>query len=753
MLAMPRVIAPGFDCADADADPEPPQPPTTTEIRRKRKVLSCRECRRSKLKCDRESPACSRCRKAGRADSCTYDEDSGRHERPPKKRPENETEKQRLDWAFPNPLTQDRGAQSSRQSSGIDPSQPSGTWQLKGNVSSLSKVGILRPASNSPQPSPRPTTPPETMIFRGKNFMTQFYGSTNPTSLIAHVSIPGNLLYIQAKNLQFPELRSFMKESITQHPSLPRVQRELKLLQVRWKRDKCRVVPSSDADIVHLLPSQDALDHYISLYFDTFETMYRILHRHSFWSEYRMFLEDRRAAKPAFVVTLLLIIASVSCLSLKEQPSYIGDSSVARERATTYVEVADWWLRRQSQKNIYLAIWQVKCLSLLAKQANILKKKRTWTTAGTLVREAMAAGFHRDPSLLGEKVSVFDQEIRRRLWSTMVELELQASIDRGMPSALAGVSFDSAPVLNINDDDLVLDGNSPPVSRPWAEFTDCSFLHMSRATLQLRVYLNSVANDLSAETTYEDAMNHEELITKELRRLPQVADARETGDQPSMSLMARVLLDVQLRQFFLFLHAPFARQAESNVRYSLSRVICLNSAAQIIENYSKLNSTENFLLLLFRHDYFRAALVLCHTMCISISIKSRCRSLRFCNRYLPCCNMTDTHPRRFPVELEPKFLRRIRRERARNAGGQSDPPRHRFHALLVHIRGLRPPPDGYRAGRGRRAEAGGHRRSRAAVLPRAGGPGQHEQGQRQVPPRRRTRGAHSKLFNSILDCT
>lgn len=41
--------------------------------RRKRKALSCLDCRRRKLKCDRVFPACSRCIKGGIADTCTYD--------------------------------------------------------------------------------------------------------------------------------------------------------------------------------------------------------------------------------------------------------------------------------------------------------------------------------------------------------------------------------------------------------------------------------------------------------------------------------------------------------------------------------------------------------------------------------------------------------------------------------------------------------------------------------------------------------
>ena len=406
------------------------------------------------------------------------------------------------------------------------------------------------------------------------------------------------------------------------HTSLPRVQRDLKALQVKWKGEKANMVPLTDAELLQLLPSREIVDHFVRLYFETCETVYRILHQPNFWKEYQLFWENQQTASPAFVVILLLIMATVSCISTREEPKYIGDSAMARERAVLWIEICEQWHRRHSQKNIYLAIWQIRCLLILAKQVNIVKKKKTWTAAGTLVREAMSAGFHRDPSLLGEKVSVFDQEMRRRLWATMIELELQVSIDRGMPSATAGVPSDSAAVLNVHDSDLDVERGGLPRQKPSSEYTACSFLHSSRASFQLRVTLNSMVNDLSSPSKYEEVLDYEDRVTKEIQKLPQRAGFGESHESGGFPRMARALLDVQLRQFLILLHAPFARQADTNSRYSLSKMICLDAAASIIEQYSQLQGSEKFLLLLLRQDYFRAALNICHTVHISINIRS-----------------------------------------------------------------------------------------------------------------------------------
>lgn len=415
-----------------------------------------------------------------------------------------------------------------------------------------------------------------------------------------------------------------MKDTIMQHTSLPRVQRELKASWVRWKAAKAAGLPLTDSELLHLVPDRDIVDRLVRFYFDTFETMYRILHAPSFWEEYRLFWEDRQAVKPAFIVLLLLTMATVSCVSGADSHKYIGDSALSRERAVLWIEASEWWLGRQSQKHVYVTIWQIRCLLLLEKQVNIVKKKRTWTVAGTLLREAMSAGFHRDPFLLAGKVTFFDKEMRRRLWTTITEMELLISIDRGMPSGSAMIPSDNETVLNIDDEDLPTEGGSTPVSKPWEEYTSSSFLHISSASFSLRVTLNSRVNDPSSPLQYEEVLDYEEMIMKELQRLPPRVEADENQDpgQKGMSAMARTLLDLQLRQFLILLHAPFARQKSNNPRNAVSRMVCLNAAASILDQYSQLTKSGDLLPLLLRQDCYRAALIICHNLYTSITIQS-----------------------------------------------------------------------------------------------------------------------------------
>ena len=58
---------------DRDLSPDNGHGP---DRKRRRKVLSCTDCRRRKVQCDRSLPACSRCVKADKAASCIYEDET-----------------------------------------------------------------------------------------------------------------------------------------------------------------------------------------------------------------------------------------------------------------------------------------------------------------------------------------------------------------------------------------------------------------------------------------------------------------------------------------------------------------------------------------------------------------------------------------------------------------------------------------------------------------------------------------------------
>jgi hypothetical protein len=110
-------------------------------------------------------------------------------------------------------------------------------------------------------------------------------------------------------------------------------------------------------------------------------------------------------------------------------------------------------------------------------------------------------------------------------------------------------------------------------------------------------------NDPSSPMQYDDVLRYEQHINEALDSIPKWED-RETTQ-------ASTLLDLQLRQFFLLIHTPFARKTKSSQsRYS--RMVCFETAKHILHQHFKLISSNNFAISLIRDDIYRAALTMCH---------------------------------------------------------------------------------------------------------------------------------------------
>ena len=647
--------------------------------KRKRKVLSCFACRSRKLKCDRNYPSCARCEKAGQVADCYYDDVpmEGMGSRSKSKVPEPRTTA--MHSSTPSPMVSSVASKrlntvASPQSSQV---QESRIKYLERRVALLEhrRIPSTNTLGDQEQLGISIADDPDTcddyhiltdqqmneepIVFRGKEFKTRYYGPSNPISTADY----------------FPGLRDFMKSAVDSHPRVTSVEKDLKVIIARHKRAKRSEHNEyrNDSELIALLPDKTVTDRYIAEYFATLETTYRVLHQPTFYRDYENLWGNHAQNSSGTVVLVLLVIAILSCSSPEiDSLKFTGNYTSAREAALRLIEVCESWLNKQSQKHLTLTTIQVYCLLFLAKQVNLWKRKRLWTTAGSLVRFGMSAGLHRNSDLLNKKISFFAQEMRRRLWATMIELELQESIDRGMPAISTGLSFDCGLPTNIDDRDLCVKSTGPVSSKSLEDFTATSFLQASQKSLGLRATLNSLVNGSSEDMSYSDVMAYDERIRQHIRQIPEW----DIGDDPMLqgeanqrlpdggtwekvhkqhttadtltealdatsemvsseaspaqglsavtgsrfnSLLAKTLLELQLEQFLILLHSPFARRDQSNPLYQGSVMICYGAAHRIIELHSKLLATGNSLLLLLRNDVIRAAFTICHNISLSCS--------------------------------------------------------------------------------------------------------------------------------------
>ena len=407
-----------------------------------------------------------------------------------------------------------------------------------------------------------------------------------------------------------------MKDIVAQHPSLVHFQKEIKGEKVKAEAD---FTAPSDEYLYQLIPSKEVTDSLIELYIESFESTYRVLHLPSWSEEYHRFWESPAGARPEFVALLLVMIATTSCLKPRNPFVLRGDSSLDRETAIRWIHAAKTWVHKQSNKHVKLVNFQIHCIIFIAENINDIKRKRTWTASGTLSRLAMATGLHRDAEMVNllhgnlehRRVSLFDQEMRRRIWATIVELELQTSLERGMPATLRDAIVDCGPPLNVDDHDITPSMDKKAVSRPVSEYTRSSFLYYSHSILPLRQDLVSLINcsALAQSTPYEDVLEFDRRLTQAVDDVPEW----ETDD----GHLARTLVQLQLQDLLLLLHRPFVQHDPDNTRCDYSAMAHFRAALNILDLHQTLVDGGSLMLCILRDDMIDAALGICYNLSIS----------------------------------------------------------------------------------------------------------------------------------------
>lgn len=129
-----------------------------------------------------------------------------------------------------------------------------------------------------------------------------------------------------------------------------------------------------------------------------------------------------------------------------------------------------------------LTVLQAFVLSLIGARSQD-RSRRAWTMLSMAVRVAQALSLHvPDPPLL---ITPFEQEMRRRLWSAIGLLDVQASLDRASEPMILRSWLESHTPANVNDGDIPYGHEIVPTESDG--FTDTTFtLVISKAQCSVR---------------------------------------------------------------------------------------------------------------------------------------------------------------------------------------------------------------------------------------------------------------------------
>ncbi|TRX89858.1 hypothetical protein FHL15_009291 [Xylaria flabelliformis] len=323
-----------------------------------------------------------------------------------------------------------------------------------------------------------------------------------------------------------------------------------------------------------IVSSLNTADHLVHLYESNFESAFRILHLPSFRNEY----ERYKAASAEVADVTMLKIQLVVAIGFGICPE-LNDAGEVRRMACQWLYTAQEWLSGPMEKDrLSIDSIQVHCLLILARQVLSVSGDLTWISMGTLLRTAMQLGLHRDPRHF-QQISVFEAEMRRRIWATILELNAQAALDSGTLPGISLDEFDTGPPANINDKDIE-DESTSLRERSETTQTDTSLQRYLLRNIPPRLEMLRRMNGLDTKLKDEETL----MLSAKLDAACREADVQVRIDSNNQTASFKQnMASLLLRRFLLVLHRPLAGRIRENALYYHSRKVSFDSAMALMK--------------------------------------------------------------------------------------------------------------------------------------------------------------------------
>ncbi|KAG4289833.1 hypothetical protein FPRO06_04655 [Fusarium proliferatum] len=442
--------------------------------------------------------------------------------------------------------------------------------------------------------------------LEGQGDSTKFYGNSYPLNLYQ----------------QFTDLRPYIIKVKAQYPSINTLRDEI-YAPFNDKHRRRQLLPDGALEntLRELIPMKSIMDVLVQTYVDRFEITHRILHIPTFITKYNTHWTDTSSTPVCFLVQMLLVAAAaVSCHP--EVCIDVFSHKTNHDHVIKWVEAAEAWV--SSHSNQPPRSWDTlvtHCLLLIAKRANFLKEGSFWTSTGTLVRWAMAAGYHREV-ISATRMSPFDREMRRRLWITIVELDLQASIERGMPPSVRIGDFNIKPPLNVDDERLKGSIQGSLASTPITKLTNTSFQARLYRSLPVRLRICTFINGHCEKVDFDKVLELEEELGQALRGIPAFDNPQADPRQHQTATYIKSMLGIVLHQYILLLHFHFVVHSPSSSKAIICRRARLEASMKILDYYQRLLNDEALPGQACRTGLVLAALSICHEIYLNIGSKA-----------------------------------------------------------------------------------------------------------------------------------
>lgn len=351
-----------------------------------------------------------------------------------------------------------------------------------------------------------------------------------------------------------------------------------------------------------------------------------IIHVPSFQRQYARFWEAPHEASITWIGLLFSMIcfAVVFCQQAGEEvPGNLGDANHVSDMYRR-------WCARCLALDDYTTPgkYKVETLMLYFGAEYLARPDVALGLSGivsVVVRLAMHTGLHRDPKhyTSSRRLTAFEGEMRRRVWTLLVEVDVQVSFQFGLPPNIFPDFYDALPPRNIFDEDFDEDSETLPPARPETVRTPVLY---SIAKNRIITAFASIVVSINARTptSYEDVMRLDARLEAAHDAIPPILTMRPVSNcitDPIDLIMQRYWIDLLYEKARTVLHRRFLGIARKEPRYAYSRWTCLSAAMMTLRHQydvhvqlqpgGRLHGERWLVSALGAHDFLLADMILC----------------------------------------------------------------------------------------------------------------------------------------------
>ncbi|KAI1822925.1 fungal-specific transcription factor domain-containing protein [Xylaria intraflava] len=208
---------------------------------------------------------------------------------------------------------------------------------------------------------------------------------------------------------------------------------------------------SSNVDLRRLHPLPSQMMFYWQIYMDNVDPLVKFLHIPTVTAIVKDLRSDMSSITPGVEALMFAIyLAAITSMEAEEVMKNFGAEKpqlISRYRFATEQALA----RANCVTTSELVVLQAFVLFLILVRRYDPKFSSMLT--GLVVKIAQSLGLHRDGTRF-DNLSLFETEMRRRLWWAICVLDVRSAEDQGCELTVVEQSFDTQFPLNVNDDDI-----------------------------------------------------------------------------------------------------------------------------------------------------------------------------------------------------------------------------------------------------------------------------------------------------------